>query len=63
MSLNGNSAFAFKVHVIEHLFRHLALRERARQFEQTIGQRRFAMIDVRDDRKVANARRFHAQPT
>jgi hypothetical protein len=33
---------------------HLALRERAGHFEQAIGKRGFAVIDVRDDTKIAD---------
>ena len=54
-----DAALALEVHAVEHLRFHLARLERARQLEKTIRQRRFAVIDVRDDRKISNACRVH----
>jgi hypothetical protein len=55
-----DAALALEIHVVEHLRFHLAAGHRAGQFEQAIGQRRLAVIDVRDDREIANARWIHA---
>ena len=57
---DGDAALALQVHGVEHLLHHLALRERAGDFEQTVGQRRFAVIDVRDDREIADEFGVHA---
>src|SRR5262249_39705 len=52
--LDGDPPFALEVHVVEELRRHLALRHGAGALEQTVGERRLAVVDVRDDREVAN---------
>ena len=56
---DGDAALALEVHRIEHLFVHLALRERPGHFEQAIGERGFAVVDVRDDAEVSNELRVH----
>ena len=38
---------------------HLAGLHRARQLEETVRERRLPVIDVRDDRKIADALRIH----
>ena len=38
MCLNGDSALALQVHVIQQLLRHIALCNRLRQFKQPVGQ-------------------------
>ena len=52
--LDGDAALALQVHRVEHLFHHFALRQRAGVFEQTVGERRLAVVDMRDDREVAD---------
>jgi hypothetical protein len=51
---DGDAALAFQVHGVEHLLVHFALRQCAGHFEQAIGKRGFAVIDVRDDTKIAD---------
>ena len=51
---DGDAALAFKVHSVEDLGVHFALGEGAGEFEEAVGERGFAVIDVRDDREVAN---------
>ena len=53
--LDRDPLLALEIHRIEHLARHLARVDRVRQLEQPIGERGLAMIDMRDDRKVAQA--------
>ncbi len=55
-SFNGDAAVFFKVHVVENLSGHFALGERPSQFEQSIGKRGLAMVDMGDDRKISNVR-------
>ncbi len=55
--LDGDAALALEVHVVEHLGVHLALGERPGPLEQAVGERRLAVVDVGDDREVADARR------
>jgi len=45
LRLDGDPALALNIHIVEHLLAHLAL-----------GKRRFAMIDMGDDREVADVR-------
>ena len=47
--LDGDAALAFEVHRIEDLRFHLTGLERTGDFEEAIGQRRLAVVDVRDD--------------
>jgi hypothetical protein len=51
--LDRDPALALEIHRIEHLGFHLALLERAGHLEETVRQRRLAVIDVGDDREVA----------
>lgn len=54
-----DSALALEVHGVEHLRGHFALRERAGQFEQTIGQRGLAVVDVRDNAEIPDELGIH----
>jgi hypothetical protein len=56
---DGDAALAFQVHGVEHLLVHFALRQCAGHFEQAVGKRGFAMIDVRDDTKIADELWIH----
>ncbi len=57
--LDGDAALAFEVHGVEDLFVHFALRERAGHFEQTVGERGLAVVNVRDDTEVSNELGVH----
>ena len=54
--LDGDALLALEVHRVEDLARHLARVDGVRQLEQPVGQRRLAVIDMGDDREVAQAR-------
>jgi hypothetical protein len=56
--LDSDAAFAFEVHIVEDLIAKLARRDGARFEEELIGQRGLAVIDVGDDRKIADQLRF-----
>ena len=56
---DGDAALALEVHRIEHLRGHFALGERAGEFEQAVGQRGFAVVDVRDDAEIADELGIH----
>ncbi len=60
VGLDRNPALALEIHRIEDLLHHLALRKRARGFQQPVGERAFPMIDVRDDREIADEFPVHA---
>ena len=53
--LDRDALLALEVHRIEDLARHLARLDRVRQLEQPVGERGLAVIDVGDDREVAQA--------
>src|SRR5688572_5879050 len=59
LSLDRDPALALELHRVEQLVAHVALGNRAGQFENAIGERRLAVVDVRDDREVANAVLLH----
>ena len=61
MRLDRDAAFALQIHGVEHLCLHLARLKGARNFEQAVGQRRLAVVDVRDDGKISNVLRIHCQ--
>src|SRR5208283_449215 len=62
LGLDGDAALALQVHGVEHLFVHLALRERAGHFQQAVGKRGFAVVNVRDDTKIAYELWVHSCP-
>ena len=57
--LDGDAALALEVHRVEDLRAHFALGERAGELEQPVGQRGFAMVDMRDNAKIADETWFH----
>ncbi len=57
LRLDGDAAFLFQLHIVEHLLAHVARRHRAGGLDQAIGQRAFAVIDMRDDRKIPDQRK------
>ena len=54
LRLDGNAPFSLDVHRVENLRRHFALRQPSTALDEPIGERRLAVIDVGNDRKVAN---------
>jgi hypothetical protein len=55
VELDGDAALLFQFHVIEHLIGfHLTGGDGAGAFKQSIGNGRFAVIDVGDDAKISN---------
>ncbi len=59
VGFDGDTALALEVHRVEHLGHHFALRESAGDFEKTIGQGAFAVVDVRNDGEIAYESGFH----
>ena len=57
--LDRDAALTLEVHGVEDLRLHLARLKRAREFEEAICQRRLAMVDVRDDRKISDVALIH----
>ena len=54
VELDRDAALALEVERVEHLLLHLTLLQRPGGLDQSIGQRRLAVIDVRDDAEVAD---------
>jgi len=54
LRLDGDAAFALDVHRIEHLVVELALGHGAAAHQQAVGQRALAVIDMGDDREIAD---------
>ena len=51
---DGDAAFAFEIHIVEQLVFHVALFHGAGQFEDTVGERGLAVVDVGDDGEIAD---------
>ena len=54
LRLDGDAALALDVHRVEDLLLHLPVGDVAAQLDQPVGQRRLAVVDVGDDREVAD---------
>ncbi len=50
-------ALPLDVHRVEDLLDHVALLDRVRELQHAVGERRLAVVDVRDDREVADESR------
>jgi methenyltetrahydromethanopterin cyclohydrolase len=59
VGLDGDAALAFKVHGVEDLGLHLAGGQRAGQLEEPVGEGGLAVVDMRDDREVADVTWIH----
>jgi hypothetical protein len=54
LGLDGDAAFALDLHRIEHLLAHLAQGEPAADLDEAVGQRRLAVVDMRNDGEIAD---------
>ena len=54
LRLDGDAALALDVHRVEDLLLHLPVGDVAAQLDEPVGERRLAMVDVSDDREVAD---------
>ena len=54
LRLDGDSSFPLDIHVIEDLFRHLALFPYMGMLDQTVCQSGFSVVDMGDDAEVSN---------
>ena len=54
MSFYGNPPLTFKIHIVQDLITSFSCRHRTSQLQETIGKGGFTVIDMGDDRKVAN---------
>jgi hypothetical protein len=60
MRLDGDAALAFEVHRIEHLLHHFALGEGAGELKQPVSESRLTVVDMRNDREIADELGVHA---
>ena len=54
IQLDRDAALALQVHRIEDLLAHQSLVEGARELDQAVGKRRFAVVDMSNDTEIAN---------
>ena len=54
LRLDGDAALALDVHRVEHLRFHLAITQAAAALDDAIGQRALAVVDVGNDREIAD---------
>lgn len=59
VALDSNTTFTFQVHIVERLLCQFAITQGARHLQQTIGQCRLTMVDMRDDAEVSDLFHFH----
>ena len=49
MTFNGDTSFAFQIHIIEHLIHFFTVGNGAGKVQQAVCQRAFTMINMCDD--------------
>ena len=54
LRLDGDAALLLDIHRIEHLFAHFAVGQAAAGLDQPVGEGRFAMVDMGNDREIAD---------
>jgi hypothetical protein len=59
LGLDRDAAFAFELHRVQQLLAHLSARDGLGQLEDPVGKRRLPVVDVGDDREVADALQVH----
>ena len=59
LRLDRDAALALEVHRVEQLRAHVTVGDRIRELQDAVGQRRLPMVDVGDDREVADPALVH----
>ena len=54
LGFDGYPAFLLDIHRIEHLSLHLAFGQATAALDQAVSQRRFAMVNMRNDGKISD---------
>jgi hypothetical protein len=54
LGFDGNTALSLKVHGIEHLSFHFSIRQPTTALYKAVGQRRFTVVDMGNDREITN---------
>ena len=52
MALNRNTTFLLQVHIVEHLIFHVPNIDSLGYLQHSVGEGRFAMIDMRNNTKI-----------
>jgi hypothetical protein len=60
LRLDRDPALTLELHRVEELIAHVALAHGLGQLQDAVGQRRLAVVDVRDDREVPDPALVHA---
>ena len=58
LRLDGYAALPFDIHAVEQLFLHIPVLHRSGLLDQPVGERGFAVVDMRHDGEVADARKL-----
>ena len=61
LRLDRDPALALELHRVEHLLAHLAAGDGVGELEDAVGERRLAVVDVGDDREVADLALVHGR--
>ena len=59
MRLDGDATLPLQVHGVEHLGLHLSRRQRPSELQQAVSQRGFPVVDMGNDRKIADKSGVH----
>jgi hypothetical protein len=54
LRLDGDTALSLEVHRVEHLSFHLSIRQPTTALYKAVGQRRFTVVDMGNDREITN---------
>ena len=54
LELDRDPPFPLQLHVVEELLLHIPIGHRAGVLQQTVGQRRLAMVDVGNDAEISD---------
>ena len=57
--LDRDAALPLELHIVEDLVLHVPLAHRLGEFEDAVGQRAFAMVDMRDDAEITDVFLIH----
>ncbi len=55
LRLDGDAALLLDIHVVEHLLGHVPRGHGPRLLDKAVGERRFAVVDMRDNREIADS--------
>src|ERR1700692_1406204 len=59
MGLDSDAALPLQVHRVQNLGLHFAHGERSRELQQPVGQVRFSVVNMRDNREISDVGSFH----